>query len=158
NPCTLGHDHTRGLNNHTPRVPRACPPRPSASGKQAARGATILGGTGEGKGVTGCDMDCAALPRTKGTAADLRTLLQVHTACRDAHRAPVPRPQVTAANLRALCQVHTARRQPQVPCTSASQTICGEEGTMCDEDIRCDPQVQTQTSPIQVALVIGEHR
>jgi hypothetical protein len=37
-----------------------------------------------------------------------------------------------------------------------TQTICGED-TIGDQSIRRDPQVQTETSPIQIALVIGGH-
>src|SRR5437870_2472034 len=86
NPRALCQDHARGLNNHAPCVPRAPSPRPSGSGKPAAR-AAIQGGACEGEGVTGRDMDHTALPWAKGTATNLRALLQVHTACRDAHRA-----------------------------------------------------------------------
>src|SRR5262249_5128160 len=61
------------------------------------------------------------------------------------------------ANLRAIFQMHNARPQPYIPCTSGSQTICGEDGIMCEEGIRRHLQVKPQTSTIPVAQVIGEN-
>src|SRR5262249_56484460 len=56
-----------------------------------------------------------------------------------------------------MLQVHTARPQPHIPCTSGSKTICCEDGIICEEDIRRDLQVKTQTSTIPIAQVISEN-
>jgi hypothetical protein len=56
-----------------------------------------------------------------------------------------------------MIEGYTARRQPHIPCTAGSQTIGREECPIRDEGIRCDMQVQTQASTIQIALVVGEY-
>ena len=123
----------------------------NAAGK-GARGA----GARQGEGVGGRHHDTTASPWAKGATADLgpaceRQLPHIHRDVSTRPRREGPRADSGPI------KIHIPAVSRRIPRASGSQTIRREEGSIRNQDIRRDPQVQPKARAIPRPCVIRKH-